>query len=77
MKVGDKIEIIKDNCTNNQFINQFIGLIGKVEVILDSVELNIGVSFEENDNKEYLNLFPMLKGRIMYFDIDELNVISK
>ena len=73
MKVGDKIEIIKDNCTNNQFI----GLIGKVEVILDSVKLNIGVSFEENDNKEYLNLFPMLKGRIMYFDINELNVISK
>lgn len=73
MKVGDKIEIIKDNYTNNQFI----GLTGKVEVILDSVKLNIGVSFEENDNKEYLNLFPMLKGRIMYFDINELNVISK
>ncbi|MDY4127749.1 hypothetical protein [Peptostreptococcus porci] len=73
MKVGDKIEIIKDNCANNQFI----GLTGKVEVILDSVGLNIGVSFEENDNKEYLNLFPMLKGRIIYFDINELNVISK
>lgn len=73
MKVGDKIEVIKDNCTNDQFI----GLIGKVEIVLDNVRLNIGVSFEENDNKEYLNLFPMIKGRIMYFDTDELNVINK
>lgn len=75
MKVGDKIKVIKDN---HSIMEDFVGLIGEVVVVTDdSLGLNIGVLFKQEDNKEYLHKFSMIGNKILHFDIDEIEVITK
>lgn len=72
MKTEYKVKVVKDNYTNEQYI----GMIGYVTSIYDTAHMNVCVSFEEKDNKEYLTLISMMRGKILHFDVDELSVMD-
>lgn len=73
MNIGDKVEIVEDKFLTGRY---YIGLIGKVEKILNDDKLNIGVSFKEEENKEHSCFFPLLKNKILYFNTDELKIVT-
>ena len=75
MKVGDKIKVVKDN---HSTMKHFVGFIGEVVTIIDNSlpGLNIGVSFKQEDNKEFLYKFNMIGDKVLYFDIDEIDAVE-